>query len=309
MNFINQSYRVFFALALLALPCVGRAQAAPAPPPSLPLSDWMSRIDGTTKLGELSIPGSHDTCALHEPFPGTARCQALSLREQLETGVRFLDIRCRHVHDEFKIFHGSADQRASFSDVLSVCSTFLTNHPTECILMSIQQEYKPDANTRPFEQTFDAYVNGYTNLWYLNDRIPTLDEARGKIVLFRRFPAATVPKGIAASDWCDNTNFWIGNAIRVQDNYVVRDKLAKWKAIEALFQEMNIANHDVLYLNFTSGYEPQIFGIPNITAVSDYINSQLSSYLQSANPQRRGIVIMDFVDAPRCALVVEANCQ
>jgi len=310
MSFKNQN-RILVILALLLSWTDGRGQPAVTPSFVPPLSNWMSHVEGIKKLSELSIPGSHDTCALYEPFPSTARCQTLALQQQLEAGVRFLDIRCRHVHDAFKIFHGSADQRQSFEEVLFTCSAFLTNHPTECILMSIQQEYKPDGNTRSFEQTFDVYVNASTNLWYLKDGIPTMDEARGKVVLFRRFPASMIPKGIAASDWRDNTNFWIGHSLRIQDNYVVKDKQAKWDAVQALFKEIETGNRDgnrdVLYLNFTSGYQPGLFGIPNINAVSDFINPKLSSYFVDTKPSRCGIVVMDFADPAKCALVVAAN--
>src|SRR5579864_9502172 len=69
-------------------------------------SNWMASLDSHLLLSQLSIPGSHDTMALYEPFPGTTKCQNLSLAEQLMAGVRFLDIRCRHTNNAFAIYHG-----------------------------------------------------------------------------------------------------------------------------------------------------------------------------------------------------------
>src|SRR5262245_27175119 len=55
---------------------------------------WMKKLADSKKLSELTIPGTHDTCALHGG--DIPKCQAWSLKDQLEAGIRFIDIRCRH---------------------------------------------------------------------------------------------------------------------------------------------------------------------------------------------------------------------
>ncbi|MCR4594902.1 MAG: hypothetical protein K5761_07580, partial [Clostridiales bacterium] len=61
-------------------------------------SDWMSAIRGETKLTEITIPGTHDSCARkfkNDAFVSSAaKCQALNIPQQLDAGIRFLDIRC-----------------------------------------------------------------------------------------------------------------------------------------------------------------------------------------------------------------------
>src|SRR5439155_23215825 len=125
---------------------------------------------------------------------------------------RFVDIRCRHIGDAFAIHHGSIYQNMNFDDVLNACFSFLTSNPGECIIMSVKEEYDPSNNTRTFEQTFDAYTAKNPTHWYLGDAVPTLGSVRGKIVLLRRFSAASTPKGIDATNWADNTTFTINNA-------------------------------------------------------------------------------------------------
>ena len=71
---------------------------------------WMGAVSGKKRVSELSIPGTHDSGALHEPFPGTTKCQTLGIAQQLAIGVRFLDIRCRSVHNAFAIYHGPVDR-------------------------------------------------------------------------------------------------------------------------------------------------------------------------------------------------------
>ena len=75
--------------------------AAPATAVS-PLS-WMSQLSDSAKLSELTLPSTHESCtAFITPI---ASAQAWSLQTQLEHGIRYIDIRCRHIQDIFAIHH------------------------------------------------------------------------------------------------------------------------------------------------------------------------------------------------------------
>lgn len=266
-------------------------------------TNWMAPLNGSLLLSQLSIPGSHDTMALFEPFPGTAKCQNLALSSQLAAGVRFLDIRCRHVKNAFAIYHGSVYQNASFDDVLNPCATFLSQNPGECIIMSVKEEYTPEGNTRTFEQTFDSYVSKKTELWHLSSAIPTLGSVRGKIVLFRRFAASALRKGIDGSVWPDNRSFTNGNLI-VEDRYEFPDNDTKWREITNLLHGAVSGSKGTLYVTFASGYQKRAFGIPDIPVVADDVNHLLANYFRSHDTGRYGIVLMDFVDEAHCAQII-----
>ena len=83
------------------------------------LSWWMYYVNDSTSLANLTIPGSHDSGALYEPVAGTAICQNLSIREQLDIGVRYLDIRLRQYGNALVVHHGSVYQHQNFDDVLT----------------------------------------------------------------------------------------------------------------------------------------------------------------------------------------------
>jgi 1-phosphatidylinositol phosphodiesterase len=271
---------------------------------------WMQSLPDNYLLSQLSVPGSHDAGARYEPVSGTAKCQSLTIAEQLNAGIRFLDIRCRHIGDAFAIHHGSIYQNLNFDDVLNASITFLNNNPGECIIMCVKEEYDPSGNTRSFEQTFDYYTQKNPSRWYLGATIPTLGSVRGKIVLVRRFGAAVTPKGIAATSWADNTTFTINNSesqLRVQDNYAVPDNNAKWTNVTNLFTEAKNGNNATLYINFTSGYKSLIFGIPSITTVSNNINPRINSWFTTNTQGRYGIIPMDFSDAGKAALIAQTN--
>lgn len=286
-----------FAFAAIALPAACAFAGG---------GDWMSRLDGGLSLSRLSIPGSHDSGALLEPLAGTAKCQTLTVARQLEAGVRFLDIRCRHQGDAFRIHHGAVDQKLTFAEVLDATCGFLTENPGETVIMSIKEEHTASGNSRSFEATFDSYVARNPSKWLLDASIPTLAKARGKIVLFRRFAAASTPKGIHAAPWPDRATFNSGD-LRVQDEYVVTDPDKKWARILALLEEARGGDPDTLYLNFASGYVPGLFGMPDIPAVSGSIHPRLDGFFAARPRGRFGVVVMDFVDADRCEAIYRTN--
>ena len=61
------------------------------------LSYWMSYLPRSILMRDLIIPGCHvaNSYDLHQPklMVGFARCQKINITEQLESGIRYLDIR------------------------------------------------------------------------------------------------------------------------------------------------------------------------------------------------------------------------
>lgn len=272
----------------------------------LPAAAWMGRLDPSTKISRLTIPGTHNSAARFEPLAGTAKCQESTLTAQLEMGVRFLDLRCRHTGDRFSLYHGSVDQRLGFDAAIAEITGFLAAHPTECVLVSIKEEHTASGNSRSFAQTFDDYAAKTPAQWWLAGHLPTIAEARGRMVLIRRFAAAG-KTGIDATHWPDNTSF--ENAMMVvQDCYQVADPAVKWKRVEdALAAAARGADEDRLRLDFASGYRPGMLGIPNIGAVAGSVNPRLNAWFASAAAGTYGCVIMDFARPPLCASILRTN--
>lgn len=269
-------------------------------------SNWMGSIANTTSVASLSIPGTHNSGALYEPIYGTAKNQDLTIAQQLSIGVRYLDIRTRHFQNGFTIHHGAVYQNQNFDDVLNAVLTFLKNNPSETVIMSVKEEHTAAENTRSFEETFNWYVSKNPSKWVMTDHIPTLGEARGKIVLLRRFPAAQLPKGIDATGWQENTTFTIKkNAnLKIQDYYKVTDKSKKWNDIQSMYNEAKTSNPTWLYINYTSGYKPGLFGIPNIREIKNDINPKVTSFFTTNTKGRFGISAMDFITSDHASKII-----
>lgn len=251
--------------------------------------EWMKLVQGDSQLSELSIPGSHDSCALYGGVYG--RCQTMSLREQLDAGVRFVDIRCRAIEDRFQIHHGMIDQKITFAEVRDQCEAFLRANPSECVLMSVKEEYVAKANTRSFGETFADYLKGHEAFWYLDKSVPTLEKARGKIVLIHRH------RELPGIPW---------DSLCVQDHFKVSGEkqiARKWKQVVAQFSAAKVDQTQTLHINFCSG--ASVWSPPNV--VSKVINSHLENYMQQASRRKLGVVVMDFPSRSLIELIYRSN--
>ena len=290
-------------LAVLAL----GALAAPASAQVLDtdLNRWMDFVDDSASLANLTIPGSHDSGARFEPISGTAICQNLAIGDQLESGVRYLDIRLRQIDNALVVHHGAIYQHLNFDDVLGQVVGFLRAHPSETVIMEVSSEYDPSNNTESYEQTFLRYVANpsYHDFWWRDGAIPTLGEVRGKIVLLRRFAGSAVAAGgIDVTGWQDNAQFTLadarGQAIVVQDIYKVSltTNDNKWNAITSVFGQAVNDTRGTWYVNFTSGVR-SFLGIPSIPGVSNDINNRLFNFFQTSplHQVHDGTIVSDFV--------------
>lgn len=281
--------------------------------------NWM-RYMPDVSLSRLSIPGTHDSGAINFDdliTPNSAVItQTLSIREQLNSGVRFLDIRCRHQNGLCNIYHGNVYLLLQLTDVLNDVYGFLNENPSEAVIISIKQpeHSDPDKEAPDFESTIRRYIfgSGNSRYWYTKGSIPTLcyedsgapgkdNCARGKIVLLRRFSSKS-SLGIDATSWPDNaTGFSKTAPIYLQDNYnlgkyFIRpdDYPEKMKNVTDHWKSASKDNGQYLYLNYTSGVAFNGLGIPKINDVKDYINPRVNSFLSGKNGHF-GVTIMDYI--------------
>ena len=163
---------------------------------------WMKYVDNNKYLDELSIPGTHDssTCSVDndtEPQTSLVKCQQDYIPTQLLEGIRYFDIRLggNNEHDDPGIVHGRGylfkkdGHYMQLSDVIGYFKTFLNEHPSEALIMLVSRgnnEATDESATTAFAKVMDKNPD----LFYTSSRVPTLREARGKIVLLRRFGLA-----------------------------------------------------------------------------------------------------------------------
>ncbi|KAK0718159.1 PLC-like phosphodiesterase [Lasiosphaeria miniovina] len=217
------------------------------------MASWMAALPDTTLLSNVTIPGTHDSCARsYVPF---VRTQYLSIGQQLALGIRFIDLRLRR-HDDGSLFcyHGGIPlgfpRGLSFVAVMDQVWAFLrgphhTLSATETVLVSINNDDVSDdqhANPGIFYQAVDAavaaaapYPDG-TPRWFLGPVTPRLGNVRGRAVVLRRYPgdpavAPRVRTGLDLSDWVDDSpDFTIVTPtnvrVRLQDKWKFSSRIS-----------------------------------------------------------------------------------
>ncbi|CAM1373582.1 phosphatidylinositol-specific phospholipase C domain-containing protein [Tenacibaculum xiamenense] len=298
-------------------------------------NDWMSYLDPETNIANLTIPGTHDTGAYGKAdltgeqhvFPrSTYITQNLSFYEQLNKGIRFFDIRLKesdsYLSGDPIIVHGDIKFHTRFKrDVLGAIKRFFNENKNEALIMTIQSD---QGSASKLSTELRNIINdpSYSKLFFTDNRLPRLKELRSRILLITR-KLNNVP-GIkyspidnvtsVASPYAGNLN---GPYIKVNNYYDLgtdscfswpfnncdKNKDRKWGRVKELMEEaQNNRYSNRLYLNAINGYtSTNIVGIPtpipNITAVSDYMNPRVKNYMKKID-KSYGVLILDWVEAP-----------
>jgi 1-phosphatidylinositol phosphodiesterase len=185
------------------------------------MSCWMRQLADVTPLSALSIPGTHNSPTHHTALP-SVRCQAVSPKEQLRNGVRFFDIRVQPEkpedpnHDGLALVHGvfpiSLTGAKPFRKLVGDIQDFLRENPSETLIMSLKREGPGEHTDEQLSTILKQHYANDNSLWFTEPRIPSLGEARGKIVLMRRFALAE-PWTLEwdGRGWCLDAQNWAYN--------------------------------------------------------------------------------------------------
>jgi 1-phosphatidylinositol phosphodiesterase len=231
------------------------------------LESWMNKFRNETPLSALSIPGTHNSPTCFTALP-SVRCQAVSIQDQLNNGIRFLDIRVQPespdnpskdglilVHSAFPI---SLTGTKYFRDLVNTVLSFLDANPSETVIMSLKREGIGKSTDQQLSRILHDHYATDSTRWFTENRLPVLGETREKIVLIRRFALdeslKTENKG---TGWCIDAESWPDNCadgvcssgeIRVQDFYEVAEHTNIEKKIKYSTDQLERAAQTVCVL-------------------------------------------------------------
>ena len=184
------------------------------PASQVSLTDWLSKIPDEALITEINMPATHDSGTTHMNW-GVSRflasCQNWSISQQLNHGIRVLDIRVAGLkdgqdtsqwwnmqitHDVWRCATGSSSSAPILllKDVMKDCASFLNNHQGETIVirLSYDDNKKTAAQSmsilrqlaRPENSYIPSFLNGVSLMYYVpGDQIPALKDVRGRIVI------------------------------------------------------------------------------------------------------------------------------
>lgn len=290
------------------------------------LNCWMNKIDDKN-LFSLDIVGTHDCVTQFVQFPHISRCQNLNIYQQLCLGVRALDIRVQSKGDKLAMVHGVAKAfntpnrlgtQMDMEDVLSHCYRFLKENNSETIIF----QFKNDSNKemeKCFNNLYYQYICKNKNMWYLENRVPTMGEARGKIVLLRRCKMDKSNPEFTDDNTGIDFSRWVEQDVAVPDalllntfsrdnaNFIVQDRFKykpypRWNDCIKPFLDDRTefdGTYVICYLS-TAG------GLKGPENNAKYINGQFMKYDLEKN-KYYGTIYVDFPNTQLTTKIIENN--
>lgn len=268
-------------------------------------SDWMAQLDDSTSLNEIYIPGTHDSGALYSFLGVSGKCQSYTISEQLEMGVRFFDVRLQLHKDELAVVHSFVDQKLSFAEVLIDIEAFLSEHPSEFVIISIKEDADAEEPTVSFESAVESALSQHLGSHLSSGTsVPSsVGEARSKAHIISRYANSSL--GVPANaGWQDSTWFELGELF-VQDYYAISDIEAKIASIKVAFSRAYVPKY-ALVLNFTSCYLKEGFPPMHAPTTAKLINPALSELLKDGKAAPC-VFVCDFVTPELVGEIIDCN--
>uniref|UniRef100_UPI003AACCB89 1-phosphatidylinositol phosphodiesterase-like n=1 Tax=Centroberyx gerrardi TaxID=166262 RepID=UPI003AACCB89 len=254
---------------------------------------WMAGIEDFRDLSLLTIPGTHDSMALHGG--PEAECQVLSLKDQLRAGVRYLDLKVFALGNTMYVMHGIMYQHSTFKEVLDTVQAFLSEFKTEAVIIRVKPEsFEKDS----VNQMVQSLIGNDKHFW-VSSGMPNMGQVRGKIVFVQK---STFTLGIPLID----TEGKDGNKvdhIKDKDNAIIKH----------LNQAAEAFGGDNIVLTYSSGTGFGTFWGMFLTPkrVAEKVNPWLNRYLRQFYPNHPrpcfGVIAMDFPGIDLIQTVINLN--
>lgn len=301
--------------------------------------EWMAGIPDDALLSSVNIPATHDTGTagvVQDVIAGVSftSCQNLYYDEQLNMGARSFDIRANATKDDasaadVKIVHGGElwqcqEKNGSDLTLQSILNTslgFLEKHKSETVILTV----KPDAgSTIGLEHAVAEFIEKNKDKVYSGGDIPSMKEARGKIIFLRRFnltknydSSVERAMGFNLTNWDDIKYKDYKYAYKLYDdekNHVyIQDAYntyasEKWKYISGTMKQTTgqDTSHPIEYNSWVINYTSCAQGFP--LELTQEINPKLFKDEENCIDNRfLGTVMLNFIDEPMSRLIYETN--
>lgn len=303
---------------------------------------WMSQIPDAAYLSSVNLPATHDTgtsSIVQDGIPqlSITSCQKHFYGSQLNLGTRAFDIRCNATKDgatakDVQIVHGGelwqcftrTEEKLTLDHILNESVSFLETNPTETVVLIV----KSDAGSiKGLVHALAGFMKDNANFVWTGGGIPSMGEARGKIVFLRRFDVDT-----ASADGVPEE--WFGLNLKTWDDY---DYMNQKRAIEIYKEDGYQVYVQDAYSAPTAGSVKQSYikgtmeqttgksksnPIPDKSYVFNFTSSAMLRPLETTrdvNPwlfedksnlidnRRLGIMMLNFIDGPTSRLIYKTN--
>lgn len=237
------------------------------------------------KLSQLTVLGSHDSMTYKLKFPMSvfAKCQNLTLEEQLDLGVKYFDIRLNYIDSCLRCYHGISDCKITWVECLNIFNNWIIKNPNEFILLRvIRADDQTGKQNISDEQWVDKFYTESNDI-VVTDRDLDESEIKGRIIVTNLNWRMAIPSKM--------TNCWSLNACE--------------KDVTKLINECNVLSEDksnqvkLIYTNSDGSIKmfnkiPLLNKIPYPKAFFNILKKRINEI--NIVPNNGNWYIFDFVD-------------
>lgn len=267
---------------------------------------WMANLADDISLFKVSLPGTHDSGAIDKWYPTPWGTQAYSITEQLEAGVRLLDIRLqvnpipRSGSLQLMVCHGRTGLGKDLhvyevlDDVLNECKAFLQHNNREALVISFKVDdwvaAETPSNVKIVKDTITSMLDTFR--YTGNLETPTMGVIRGQVYVLDRIDMS-LGLGLPIHITDNTPGGLVGVPARcalnvfAQDRYEGLPLLAARKKARLVFDTIRLTqNYDVV-MNFASALQVWILGV--------YVNEEFVKWMLSmpTKPAQLGWILFD----------------
>lgn len=174
-------------------------------------ADWMADLPDNMFVAHVSIPGAHDFATGEDNWvtsladgPASSTTQAVSMREQMDRGIRAVDFRPGLNDGKLYCNHGLARTKKTLEEAFDDIITFLNKHPKEFFVVHFFRGNVYKSGSAPSggsllgatdsasdQERYNNLLKALFETKYAGKVVAfhpnlTVEEARGKMVLFLR---------------------------------------------------------------------------------------------------------------------------
>lgn len=279
------------------------------------LSCGTARQSGSERLMDRPIIGTHDAAA-YQASP-QLKCQDLTLKEQLEAGVRAFDLRLVDRYDgsgRLDLYHGEEHLGLEFTEqVLPLFSRFLTDHPDEFVILSLKKEDTRRSTPEDMAAYATSVRSALTSPLIYDGPLTketTVEEVKGRMIVLLRTRIGEEVCLPYFDGFCDDTTFTArlinpcGGAmdILVEDDYMVEDTIGMTDKVEAVRSVLDRSESHpdhwmITYLSGTGATTPE--------RVAEVVTPATYQILSERDRLPGGIYFMDFVGSESASEIIK----
>ena len=267
-------------------------------------AEWMKQLPDSLPLLGFALPGTHDSAATHGGKK--LQTQGSDVAAQLQAGIRAFDIRLRERDGKLGLYHSDAFQECYWeSEVLPAFLSFLKEHPSEALVVSLKKEGGEAADyQRLLSQSLNEEANRPYFLTEYSDTT-TLGNCRGRILFLHRDEVMTLYPGVRCEGWADNASCLLTlrtaggteTTLFLQDEYEYTTASEWPRKLEAIQQSLRWMDTpaDGSYRSGISFISATALPVGFPIDFANSLNLPVTEWLRAEQLRPKGILFIDFV--------------